>query len=303
MSEEHYLSIRQLFSETVILNLILFGSLFIFTLGQDWNDIFLFLFPIITFCFSLFFKLIDVNKWRTKFEDSPLIYNPLGSEKKNANRFNFSAILQLIFLFWIGAESYYHPQLIDDYAFYFNLLFLFLYTFVYFWIFVDIWKYSRIKISYKGKKRKTTESLKSYEKMIKVLNVKNFRIISYINLFIFLILNGLNFLIIWFTFKGSFPGVYLQLPGTGTEFSQPLLISYMFLPVLIISPLYFIPLLYLVYRDINSLNEENLDQALKDLPKNERTLFLKNFTSINRKLSENIDIEQLIDRLERDTDS
>jgi len=303
MSEDHYLTIRQLFSESVILNLIVFAALFIFTLGQDWNNIFLFLFPIITFSFSFFFKLIGANKWRIKFEQSPIIYNPLGSEKKNANRFNFSAILQMIFLFWIGAESFYHPQLIDDYAFYFNLIFLFLYSFVYFWIFVDIWKYSRIKISYKEKRGKTLETNKSYEKIIKVLNVKNFRVISYINLSIFLILNGLNVLITWLTFKDSSPGIYLELPGTGIEFSQPLLISYIFLPILIISPLYSVSLLYLVYKNINMITEENLYQALIELPKNERTLVLKNFSSLNKELLEYIDVNGLLERLEKDTDS
>ncbi len=303
MSEDHYLTIRQLFSESVIINLIVFAVLFIFTLGQEWNNIFLFLFPIITFSFSLFFKLIDVNKWRTKFKESPIVYNPLGSEKKIANRFNFSAILQMVFLFWIGAESFYHPQLIDDYGFYFNLIFLFLYSFVYFWMFMDIWKYSHIKISYKEKKDKTLETIKSYEKIIKFLNVKNFRIISYINLSIFLILNGLNLYFTWFTYKGNITGIYLELPGTALEFSQSLLISYIFLPILIISPIFFVMLLYLIYKDINSLTEENLKDALNGLSKNERSLVLKNFVSLNKKLLEKININQLLERLEGKTNS
>jgi hypothetical protein len=298
MSKENSLTIKQLFSESVILNLILFGILFLITLGQDWTKIFLFLFSFITLSFSMFFKLIEVNKWRTRFEDSPIVYNPFGSEERNATRFNFSALLQLIFLFWIGAESLYHPQLIIEYGYYFNLIFLFLYTFAFFWIFFDIWKYSHIKISLTEQNEKTAEEEKSYEEIIQFLKVRNFRFVSYINLTIFLALNGLNLLFTWLTYKGAIPGIFLELPGTGIEFSDPLLINYLFLPILIISPAYSIPLLVIIYRDINTLKKKDLRGILSNFSKNMRILVLENFLSLNKKLLEDIDIDQLIEELE-----
>ncbi|TXT67355.1 MAG: conserved membrane protein of unknown function [Promethearchaeota archaeon] len=299
MSEQQQnLTIKQLFSEKVILNITLFSVFFIFTLAQEWDDIFLFLFPIITFCFSLFFKIIGVNKWRIRFEDSPIIYNPLGSEHKNSHRFMFCSLLLMLFLFWIGAESLYHPQLLDKYGFYFNVIFLFLYSLPFFWIFSDIWKYSNIKVSFKATEPNHLEVKERYEQLIRFLKVENFRLVSYINLAIFLSLIGLNVLLTWLTYTGRIEGIFLILPGTGIEFSKPFLISYIFFPFLIISPSYTIPLLYLVYRDINTLKESDLQNILEDLSENMRVLILENFNSLNKKLLKDIQIDTFIKNLE-----
>ena len=145
-SDQNYLLLREIINESLLRDVFLFTLFFLLVLSQSWQNIFLLLFPIITFAFSLFFKIISTNKWRTKFEKSSIIYNPLGLEKKHANRLNFSALVQLVLLFWIGAESLYHPQLIDLYSNFFLIFYCFIYTFGFFWIFIDIWKYSKIKI-------------------------------------------------------------------------------------------------------------------------------------------------------------
>ena len=128
MSEDNnnfYLSIKDLINETLVRDLIIFSFLFLLVITQVWENISLLLFPIITFAFSIFFRIVNTNKWRTEFEERPIIYNPIGLEKKHANRLFFSALFQLILLFLIVSESLYNPHIVDQYFLYFNWLFFF----------------------------------------------------------------------------------------------------------------------------------------------------------------------------------
>ncbi|MHA2183040.1 MAG: hypothetical protein ACXAAH_16605, partial [Promethearchaeota archaeon] len=133
--KEFFLPLRVLATESFIRDVIIFTFLFILVNTQGWNDIFLLIFPIVTFGFSLFFRIINSNKWRTEFENSFIIYNPMGLERKHANRLMFSALFQLILLFWLGAESLYNPHVVEGFFLYFNLLFFFLFSFGFLWIF------------------------------------------------------------------------------------------------------------------------------------------------------------------------
>mgnify|MGYP006288267541 CR=1 FL=1 len=297
-SSEYYLTIKQLFSESVIGYLVLFCLLFLLSLAQDWINIFLFIFPIITFSFALFFKLIEVNKWRTKFEGSPIVYNPLGSEKNNANRFNIISLLLLIFLMWIGYESFVHPQLIDTYNIFFMIIYFFLYTFSFFILFFDIWKYSHIKLKYDNNNGKNHKEVENYKRIVRFLKVKKFRMISYLNLGIFVILNGLNLLFSFLTYFGVIPGYSLHLPGTGIEGSQPLILPFTFFIGLIASPMYTIPLLLVIYNEINDLSIEQLENILKDFSKNMRILILENFKILNKHLLKDLDMDEFIKTME-----
>lgn len=297
-TEEYYLTIKQLFTESVIGNILLFTLLFLLTLAQDWTNILLFLFPLITFSFALFFKLIEVNKWRTQFEGSPIVYNPLGSEKNNANRFHVISLLLLIFLMFMGYESFVHPQLIDTYSIFFMLIYFFLYTFSFFIIFFDIWKYSQIKLSSNKKEIKNPKEAENYEKIVRFLKVKKFRIVSYTNLAIFIILNVLNLILSFATYFGTLPGYSLLLPGTGIEGSAPLVIPFTFFIGVIISPSYTIPLLFLIYKDINELRIEDLEDIIQDFSKNMRILILENFQILNKSLLKDLDMDEFIKTME-----
>ncbi|MEJ2279497.1 MAG: hypothetical protein P8Y70_17405 [Candidatus Lokiarchaeota archaeon] len=81
MSEDNYLSVREIFNEALIRDVILFVSLFIFSITQNWDNIFLFIFPLISFGFALFFRILSTNKWRLFIKENMMIYNPMGSEK------------------------------------------------------------------------------------------------------------------------------------------------------------------------------------------------------------------------------
>ncbi|MFW9940878.1 MAG: hypothetical protein ACFFFT_07545, partial [Candidatus Thorarchaeota archaeon] len=123
MSEDNnnfYLSIKDLINESLVRDLIIFGFLFLLVITQIWDNISLLLYPLITFAFSILFRIVNTNKWRTEFDERPIIYNPIGLEKLHANRLFFSALFQLILIFWIGAESLYNPHIVDKYFSYFN---------------------------------------------------------------------------------------------------------------------------------------------------------------------------------------
>ncbi|GAI87830.1 unnamed protein product [marine sediment metagenome] len=128
MSEDNnnfYLTIKDLINETLIRDLVIFSFLFLLVITQVWENITLLLFPLVTFAFSIFFRIININKWRTEFENPTIAYNPLGLEKKHANRLFFTALFQLILIFWLGAESLYNPHIIDSYFPYFSGLLIF----------------------------------------------------------------------------------------------------------------------------------------------------------------------------------
>ena len=180
MSENNYISSRELISESLIRDVILFLFLFLLVLAQDWDNIFLLLFPLIMFSFAVFFKILYTIKNSAKLDNSYIIYNPLGSEKVYSHRLNFCALLQLLLLFWFGAESLYHPQLIGNYFIYFISIFIFLYTFGFNWIFFDLWEYSKIEIlteeNSKGNLQNGVRNFENYSQIFLQLKFRSYYI-------------------------------------------------------------------------------------------------------------------------------
>ena len=210
-SDNDILLLRDILNESILRDLIIFVLLYIFILTQSWNDMFFLLFPIIIFTFSMTFRIINTNKWRIYLENERILYNPLGSEKKIADRLFFSSILLLIILFWIGAESIYHPQLIDDYGLYFNVLYIFIYSFGFYWMFIDIWKNANIRISKKEKRENSIKEILSSLGREKAIQL------AMLNLFIFIIINGINIIIAVLINFSLFPIISYDLPGTGID--------------------------------------------------------------------------------------
>lgn len=294
--KEYFLPIRDLINENFIRDVITFTFIFILINTQGWDNIFLLLFPLITFGFSLFFRILNTNKWRTEFENSLIIYNPLGLEKKHANRLFFSALFQLILLFWIGAESLYHPHLVEGYFLYFNLLLFFLFSFGFFWIFIDLWKYSRIEIISDEKINKDSLIHKSNhsvndKNVLSFLNVKNFKLISILNLLGFLVLNVINSIFTILILFNPSLGIPINLPGSGIMGSEALRISALFHILLLISPLLTVSSLVLNYRQVNRFNRENLDKIIKTYPPNIQIQIIENLKGLNEKIKEQLKIE------------
>ena len=276
-TKQEFLLLRELLNESLLRDLIIFVIFFLFILAQSWKNIFLLLFPVITYTFSLFFRLINANKWRLSFYDNTITYNPLGLEKKHANRLIFTALLQLILLFWIGGESYYHPQLIQTYDLFFNILFNFIYTFGFYWILIDIWKYAKITIKISGNIEEDSGIL------VKHLNFKSLKLIYLGNLGTFIFLNVLNLLIVISIEINGFFGILYILPGTGIESSLPLKISVSSFLIIVISPLIAILLLYLIYKKISNINPSELIEKLQLLPESKQNNIIETLKNINQK--------------------
>lgn len=298
MDDNKYLPLHNLFSESLVRDLVLFSILFLLVIAQVWTNIFLLLFPLITFAFSLFFHMISINKWRSEFDDTPIVYNPLGLEKKHANRFGFCSLLQMILLFWIGAESFYHPQLIDNYTILFLIIFVFFYTFCFYWIFIDLWKYSRIYVIFDGLnvselKRMEGNTSEDIDKIVSFLNLKSHNMISYISLIIFIIMNSINAFIVLLSNFGFLVPVEFQyyLPGTGTEESDPINISAFMYLVLILPPVITVLLLSITYHDVNTINHDRLNSVLKNLPQQIKINVIENLKAFNKRLKEDLKLE------------
>ena len=284
-TKQEFLLLRELLNESLLRDLIIFVIFYLFILAQSWKNIFLLLFPVITYTFSLFFRLINANKWRLSIYDNTITYNPLGLEKKHANRLFFCTVFQLILLFWIGSESYYHPQLIQTYDFFFNILFNFIYTFGFYWIFVDIWKYSKITIEIRDNIEENSGI------SINHLSLKKFKLIYLINLGTFIFLNTLNLSIVILTENNGFLGIMYLLPGTGIESSLPLKISVSSLPIITFSPLIAILLLYLIYKNISKINPSELREKLQLLPESRQKNIMETLKNINQKYSRDFNSE------------
>ena len=297
MSKENYIPLRDLISESFLRDLVLFLFLFLLVISQGWDNIVLLLFPVITFGFSIFFNLIHVNKWRTEFEEKHLVFNPLGSEKKNANRFFFCALFQLILLFWIGAESLYHPQLIDNYAFFFILIYVFSYTFSFYWIFIDLGKYARIEILIDGVDLQYIKqdyiTSKNVNHLMSFLELNYYRKISIINFSVFIILNVLNILTAFLNIILNIEifQFYLNLPGTGIEDSLPLSLSYCYYVILIVSPLIMIQFLKAVYAKLTSIDKGRLNSVLSQLPRDVQIKVIENLKTLNNRIKEELKLE------------
>lgn len=276
-----FLRLREILKETLLRDVFIFVIFYLFILSQSWSNIFLLLFPIITFSFSLFFRIINSNKHRIYLNDL-VIFNPIGLEKKHANRLNFTALLQLTLLFWIGAESLYHPHLIESYDLFFNIFFLLFFVFGFYWIIIDIWKYAKIAI--RSEKNITN-------KTFSFLNVRLFRLISIANLTTFLLLNVLNIIFGILIDHNLLLGFAYYLPGSGIENSSPLFISILPFITIWISPLIASVLLFLIYKDLNSLRPADLLKSFKELPEEIRKQLNENFAKISTKFKCDLDAE------------
>ncbi len=285
--ENQYLSLKDLISESLIRDLILFTFLFILIITQSWESILLLLFPLITFTFSFFFRIIKINKKRTKFENDLIIYNPLGLEGKNANRLFFCSLFQLILIFWIGAESLYNPLIVNNYILYFIGLFTFFYTFGFFWIFIDLWKYIGIKIITDMNVDKNDLQISGdFRNIISFIKLKNFKLISLTTFVVFICLNIINLIISLLLNNNPNFGMKIYLPGL-----QLIIIPYFYYVVLIIPPVLSILLLILNYRTINNFSREKLDRIIAPLPKNLQVKIIENLKALNNKIKKQLNTE------------
>ena len=289
MKKFYNLKLKELYSESLLRDLILFFFLFFLVLAQNWDNILLLLFPIVSFCFGVFFKTIDIIKKRSEID---IVYNPIGYEKIHANRLILCSLLQLILLFWYGAESFYHPQLIDDYYTYFMVIFAFLYSFGFYWIFLDLWRYSRIELIFQNINLDEIQRYSgNFDNILSFLKVKNFKIISLVNFIAFISLNALSILFSLLIFYDIMPGFKYNLPGTVSENSEPITLSVLVYFILTIPPSISIFFLILIYKNILDIDKNKFNTVLQTIPKESQNKVVENLIALNKKLKAKLSLE------------
>ncbi|MCK4480430.1 MAG: hypothetical protein KAV01_07870 [Candidatus Lokiarchaeota archaeon] len=286
-NKNQYLSLKDIISESLLRDLILFTFLFLLIITQVWDNILLLLFPLITYTFSLFFRILGTNKKRTQFGNSLIIYNPLGREGSNANRLFFSSMFQLILIFWLGAESLYNPLIVNNYLLYFKGFLIFFYTFAFFWIFIDMWKYTKLEILTDTIEAGIdSHSARDLRNVISFLKLKNFKLTSLINFFVFIILNILNLIFNVLIYNNPSFGIQFYLPG-----SQLITLSYISFVILIIPPVLSLILLISNYKSVNNFSREKLDKIIEPLPRNLQIKIIENLKALNNKIKKQLNSE------------
>ncbi len=286
-NKNQYLSLKDIISESLLRDLILFTFLFLLIITQTWDNILLLLFPLITYAFSFFFRILGTNKKRTQFGNSLIIYNPLGIEGRNANRLFFSSMFQLILIFWLGAESLYNPLIVNSYLSYFKGFLIFFYTFAFFWIFIDMWKYTKLEILTDTIEAGIdSHSSRDLRNIISFLKLKNFKLTSLINFFVFIILNILNLIFNVLIYNNLSFGIQFYLPG-----SQLITLSYFSFVILIIPPVLSLILLISNYKAVNNFSREKLDKIIEPLPRNLQIKIIENLKALNSKIKEQLNSE------------
>jgi hypothetical protein len=86
-------------------------------------------------------------------------------------------------------------------------------------------------------------------------------------------------------------GVQLNLPGTGSAGSDPLVISFLFYLIFIISPLIAGTSLLLIFREVNHFSKEELEKVLKQFPKETQLIIIENLKALNSKIRNQLNIE------------
>lgn len=272
---EGHLLLREVLNEFLIRDLVLFIIVYLLTICQEWNNILLLLFPLISFAFSIFFKILATNRYRVQLGPD-LNYYPLGSERRNSSRFFFSSIFLSIFLLWMGYESYLNPQLIDNFFIYFSLLFILIYTFSFIWIFIDIWKFAIIKIRLENEKF-----------FLSVLDKKTYLRIFLIGFLTFFVLNFLNIAFTLFN-NGEFLSIF---PGFEMENVSESYLYIIYLTILIVSPVLTIVLLVLIYRYLHNNERASIKEKLEKLPQEIREKITTQLKMKFKKLNSEVDRE------------
>ena len=112
-----------------------------------------------------------------------------------------------------------------------------------------------------------------------------------INFLVFIILNILNSVLVFTLDQNPLFGVQLNLPGTGSGGSDPLVVSFLLYLIFIISPLVASFSLFFNYRDVNSFSKNELEKVLKPLSKDTQIIIIENLKTLNNKIREQLNFE------------
>jgi hypothetical protein len=292
--------LKKLFKkENFIRPFIIFFVIYLFGIVQNWGSIIFFLFPIITFGFFIFFKVIEVSKEYTNVKGSNLSFNPIGDEGVIANRLFFCSLLELIIVFAMGTESLYHPQLINNYFIFYVLPVVLIYIFSIYYSFYDLGMNATIVVAlnsetsnniragdidaYLTSNRKekeftippseeqpekinNLESKSATQRLISHLSVENYaKIFNMVK--IITILFAVNW-ILWLllTYFNLIPGVNFGLPGSSFIEGTDLEVTFLIFVCLVGIPVCFVWILTKTYQLNTQIDLKSVQLVIKEFP-------------------------------------
>ncbi len=257
---------------------IIFAVFYIFILLQNWPTILLLLLPIITYSLFAFFKIIEVSKEHTIVQGSGILFNPLGNEENIAKRLYFCLLLEMILLFGMGAESLYHPQLIDNDYF---LLYLFpiviIYIFSPYYALYDIGFSAKIEIDLKNEFYETNMKYNSERAGIvapreeeEVKLISYLRLNEYKNIFlmmkVFLIFNITGWVVFNILgFMNSIPDLLIEIPGSIMFEGSGMNITFFIFICIFSVPILFVGIIYYIYSLTTKFDLDTFNDILSDL--------------------------------------
>lgn len=270
-------------SKFFLIEFLSFIPLYILNIYLAWPQIYLLLFPLILFCFGLFFVGIYFGKDQIQIPLEPITINPYGDEFFLSKIFFGCSIMLNVILTLFGVDTLYYPQLVDNYGIFFLIPIIIIYHTIWFWIPWNIFFKSYLKINKISKLNKESQEYQSkQDEKIILQKLSNKQIKKYVirNLVIFIALLG------WFFIENMViltlnTGMWIQkiaVPGTLIPYSEYVSISGTIWIILIVDPILFVIEYTLIVNHIISKKQIQKDKLLnniKDLPELEKRYILK----------------------------
>ncbi|MHA1339575.1 MAG: hypothetical protein ACTSRZ_05340 [Promethearchaeota archaeon] len=280
--------------ESFVQSFVIMIFMFLLIIFEIWDDYTLILFPLVTFGLFLYVETLRTLNREINSKQKILKVQPFGDYNVMSNRIKFCLYMQLIIVLFIGAESLYHPQLIDNHFIFYVITLGVLYIFGAYYPFYNLGLFSKIELatdiffsqpidlnleSLEGENANILSEIeeelkidnknKDNFKSDKILDSKSSKSIILSKLkfkdFIFLhkiiTINFLLAIILWILFSvlaysNSLLVITINLPGSDLLEGMPLQISLIIYLILIEVP---IVIILIFKKSMNSINKIDVD--------------------------------------------
>jgi len=288
--EEHFISdsSRNKFSrikgilkkESFLIPIIVFTVFYIFILLQNWVNITLILIPLISFSQYLFFNILNELNGQICIEELNFEYKPFGNEKKISDRLFFIMLSEMIIIYVLGSESYRYPQLIEDYFYLYIIPLVLLFIFSLYYSFYDVGKNAKIIMKLENRddaemaKNETDfkETVEIFSQSLRFADIK--KISNFLNYAFILLLFGWILFSILDIFE-IITSLEILLPGSNLTEGTPLGISFFIYVALILVPLLFAFIIFMVHKTLLKENRDDLCAEYSKLTEKQKLIFKK----------------------------
>ncbi|MBD3350611.1 MAG: hypothetical protein GF364_03900 [Candidatus Lokiarchaeota archaeon] len=262
--------------------IIVFVAFYIFILLQKWDSLVFISIPLISFGFLCFFNVLRILGTLSEFKDKVVKYRPFGNLKVISDRIYFCMSLELIIVFVIGAESLYHPQLIDNHFVFYVLILISIYIFTMYYVLHDIGMYSKLELLINeaeivedtNKHHQTGDDISSKAKLLSYLKLDQFRRFYKFITLSFIIIESI-WVLFWILSYFDLLNITLSLPGSSLMEGSPISTSFVIYVIIGLIPSIIVYFLYNNYSIIKRIQIDKCKQYLTGLNKIERERILR----------------------------